>query len=108
MHGTMSFTWEIIHITSSSLNAGPVLCTVLKGSICPRDSYAKEKWEDQNQYGWMKVMKTLGNWVNSCGEASDRKSEGNPYQKPRVFMGFRLEPKGYRTGVLYGEAVRCH
>jgi hypothetical protein len=56
----------------------------------------------------MKVMETLGKWVNSCGEASDRKSEGNPYQKPRVFMGFRLEPKGYRTGVLYGKAVRYH
>ena len=32
-----------------------------------KNQWKYKKWEHQNQYGWMKLMETLGNWVYVCG-----------------------------------------
>jgi hypothetical protein len=32
-----------------------------------KNQWKYEKREDQNQYGWMKLMETLGYWVYDCG-----------------------------------------
>jgi hypothetical protein len=51
----------------------------------------KEKWEDQNQYAWMKLMETQRKWVYYCGgeELQVEKSGGNSYLKPRIFLSCR-------------------
>jgi hypothetical protein len=63
---------------------------VQETSIC-RNQWKCEKWEDQNQYGWMKLMETLGNWLYDCGgeELQVEKSGRNFYWKPSIFLSCR-------------------
>lgn len=62
----------IFHITLFSLTLGRSCKSYGRRTFVQETSMRKNQWkyekrEDQNQYGWMKLMETLGYWVYDCG-----------------------------------------